>query len=566
MVKGVLYTTAGFSRSVVAINSATGETLWMYRLDEGSRGAAAPIRPAAGRGVGYWTDGKEERILHVTKGYRLIALDAKTGRPVPTFGANGQVDLFQELDRAQPPGEGVIGWNSPPIVVKDTVVVGAAFGGNNAVPPVVGHIRGYDVRTGKRRWIFHTVPMRGEFGSDSWENGSVEYAGNVGAWAPISADESLGYVYVPVEGALSDQTGQHRPGANLFAESLVCLDARTGRRVWHFQLTHHGLWDYDPPTAPILLDITRGDRRIKAVAQVTKQSFTYVFDRVTGEPVWPIEERPVPQSDVPGEKTSPTQPFPTKPAPFDRQGVTLDDALDLTPALKAEAVKALSQYKLGPLYSPPSLLVADGTKGTLAMPGLRGGANWSGSAVDPETGVLYVASISHPSVLGMVPCDPDHTPIPTMKYCGRGGFPEVQGLPPIKPPWGRITAIDLNSGEHLWMVPNSDTPEFVKRHPALQGVALPRTGSQDRSGVMVTRTLVFAGEGGGVSAAGPHSGGRILRALDKRTGETVSEFTLPGNQTGVPMTYMADGRQFIVVAVGGRNHPGELVALALPAR
>ena len=320
MVGGVLYTTAGTRRSVVAVDAATGETLWTYRLDEGVRGQRAPVRSLSGRGVAYWTDGKEARILHVTQGYRLISLDPKTGKPTPGFGDNGVVDLFKDLD--QPiPRDGQIGWNSPPMVIRDVVVIGAALAASPNHEWVKGHIRGYDVRTGKRKWIFHTVPEPGEFGYDTWEKESAVYTGHTGSWASaMAADDALGYVYVPIESPTNDQYGGFRPGANLFANSLMCLDAQTGKRVWHYQLTHHDLWDYDIPAPPVLLDVTVDGRKIKAVAQVTKQAFTYVFDRVTGQPVWPIEERPVPQSDVPGEKTSPTQPFPTKPAAFDRQG------------------------------------------------------------------------------------------------------------------------------------------------------------------------------------------------------------------------------------------------------
>ncbi len=590
MVGGVLYATAGSRRDVVAIDGATGETLWMFRHDEGVRGQKAPIRPAAGRGVAFWTDGREERILHVTPGYHLIALDAKTGRAVPGFGKDGVIDLYEGLDRPVPQ-DGQIGLNSPPIVVRNVVVVGAAL---QALAPskdfVAGNVRGYDVRTGKRMWTFNTIPKPGEFGNDTWEKDSWSYTGNTGVWGPMAADEDLGYVYIPVETPTNDLYGGHRPGNGLFGESLVCLDATTGKRVWHFQLIHHGIWDYDIPTAPNLIDITVNGRRIRAVAQVTKQAFTYVFDRVTGQPVWPIEERPVPSSDVPGEQASPTQPFPTRPPAFDRQGVSQDDLIDFTPAVKAEAVKIASQYKLGPLYTPPIVAGSGGLRGVLMLPTLTGGANWQGAAVDPETGLLYVASVTSPGV-GAVVKDPGRS---SMDYVagsaaaggqggGRGGAPPAasgapatpappqgcgmngpQGLPLVKPPWGRITAIDLNTGTLAWTVPNGDTPDCVRNHPLLNGVNIPKTGKPERSGIMVTRTLVFAGEGGGLFAVAPFAGGPMFRAYDKKTGDIVSEFTLPGNQTGIPMTYVLNNKQYIVVAVGARNQPAELVALALP--
>ena len=577
MVGGVLYTSAGSRRNVAAIDGATGETLWMYRLDEGERGDVAPVRASSGRGVAYWTDGQDDaRIIHVTRGYHLVALDAATGHPIPGFGDQGVVDLYDGIyDGLDRPAveDGQIGLNSPALVVGDVIVVGAALRATAPAPEfAAGFVRGFDARTGEQLWIFHTIPQPGEFGNETWENDSWRYSGNTGVWAPMSADHELGYVYLPVETPTNDLYGGHRPGDNLFAESLVCLDARTGERVWHFQFIHHGIWDYDIPTPPTLVDITVDGRQIKAVAQITKQAFTYVFDRLTGEPVWPIEERPVPASTVPGEQAAPTQPFPTRPAPFDRQGVSNDDLLDFTPELAAEARRIASEYQLGPIYTPPILAGADGLRALLMLPQMTGGANWQGGAVDAETGILYVASATAPTVAGLMN-DPGRS---TMDYVGGGGrrrgaaarqgCGEIGplGLPLIKPPWGRITAIDLNTGEHLWMIPNGDTPDCVRNHPALSGVDIPRTGKPERSGILVTKTLVFAGEGGGLFATPIWAGGEMFYAYDKQTGETIWELELPKRQSGVPMTYMIDGKQYIVMAMSARGEPAELVALTLP--
>jgi quinoprotein glucose dehydrogenase len=599
MVGGVLYFTAGSRRDVVAVDPATGETLWMYRLDEGERGERA-VRPQ-NRGLAYWTNSKDdERILLITPGYQLVALNAKTGTPIAGFGKNGVVDLAEGLDR-DVVGPGKIGASSPAIVVRDVVVVGAALAVGTAPPSkenVPGYIRGFDVRTGKRLWTFRTIPRPGEFGNETWENGSWKYTGNTGAWAPLSADEELGYVYIPVEAPTGDFYGGHRHGDNLFSGSLVCLDARTGKRVWHYQLIHHDIWDWEPSSPPMLLDIHVDGQKIKAVAQVTKQAFTYVFDRVTGKPVWPIEERPVPQSTVPGEKTSPTQPFPTKPPPFDRQGVTVDDLIDFTPELRAEAIKIASQYQTGPLFNPPIVRDTNGKIAALLLPHHTGGANWPGGAADPETGIIYVASVTNVDALAVSPADPKRS---DMAYvggrggagrggpaaaAGRGGIGPgagrgsavsgaaaagrgrrslgPQGLPLVKPPWGRITAIDLNKGEHVWTIPNGSAPDYVKNHPALKGVDLSNTGKPERSPLMVTRTLLFGADGAGLFNAGPGAGGPIFRAIDKKTGKLIHEITLPAGATGVPMTYMVNDTQYIVVAVGGRGYPAELVALGLP--
>jgi quinoprotein glucose dehydrogenase len=577
MIGGVLYTTIGTRRDVVAIDAATGETLWMWRYEEGARGQKAPRQNH--RGVSYWSDGRaDDRILYVTPGYHLIALNAKTGQPISAFGNEGVVDLYAELDRPAPE-DGLIGSSSPPIIVRDTVVVGAALlAFSKTIGNIAGYVRGYDVRTGKRKWIFHTIPRPGEPGNETWENDSWAIAGNTAVWTAMSADEELGYVYLPVETPTNDFYGGHRLGNNLFAESLVCLDAATGNRVWHFQLVHHGIWDYDTVAPPILLDINVNGRPIRAVAQVTKQAFTYVFDRRTGDPVWPIEERPVPQSDVPGERTSPTQPFPTKPPAFDRQGVTLGDLNDLTPELKAEATRMAAEYKLGPLYTPPVASGTPGMKGLLVTPAPTGGANWQGGAADPETGMLYVSSGTQisPMVLVHDPArsemnyisgNPEAAPPAARPPAdGRPPSPRVfgpQGLPMVKPPWGRITAIDLNRGEIRWMVANGDAPEWVKNHPALKGVDLSKTGRYEHVGILVTKTLLFAGEGSGLFAVQPGSGGPMFRAYDKMTGEVVFEFKLPANQSGVPMTYVVNGRQYIVVAVGAPGVPAEFVALTV---
>jgi len=560
MVDGVLYTTAGGRRrTVVAIDAGTGETLWMYRWDDGRRGDTAP-RKNSGRGVAYWSDGGgDNRILFITPGYFLIALDAATGRAIPTFGNAGIVDLKKGLDAEVDSVGAVIGATSPPMVVGDVVVIGAALQVGFYPPSrrnVPGHVRGFNVRTGNREWIFHTIPHLGEFGNETWLDSSWTYTGNAAVWAPMSADPELGYVYLPVEAATSDFTGGHRPGNNLFSNTLVCLDAATGKRVWHFQLVHHDIWDLDIPAAPILLDITVDGRPIKAVAQVTKQNFTYVFDRETGEPVWPIEERSVPQTDVPGEWTAPTQPIPTKPAAFDRQGFSEDDLIDFTPDLLAQGLEIAHGYRWGSLFSPGSLIdTVAGTRGTLRAPMSTGGANWEGGAVDVETGVLYVPSVSGLSAVAIGPGNPERT---DLDYLLVGGA-SVRGpsrLPLIKPPYGRITAIDLNTGEHVWMIPNGATPARIANHPRLADIELQPTGHQTRAVLLVTKTLLFAGEGFGADP--------ILHVLDKSTGEVIVNIQLPAAATGLPMTYMDGDKQFVVVPVGGRGFPAELVALALP--
>ena len=495
-----------------------------------------------------------------------------SGRPYPDFGLGGRVDLTTGLQ------EGArYRWPGAPTVVGDVVVLGNAMSDFfSDKEGIRGDVRAFDVRSGELRWLFHTVPQAGELGNDTWEDDSWEYTGHAPVWSLFSADPELGFVYMPVSSSTNDMYGGHRLGDNLFSQSLVCVVAETGELVWHYQFVHHGLWDYDTPAAPILMDLIVDGRPVRAVAQITKQAFVYVFDRVTGEPVWPIEERPVPRSRTPGERTSPTQPFPTKPPPFDRQGATEDNLIDFTPELRAEALDIVDRYTMGPLFTPPSIRGdgPDANLGTIQLPGSQGGADVQGAAFDPETNMLYVPSITAPFVADIVPGDPESM---NLRY-GRGGRMWIagpRGLPLFKPPYGRITALDMNAGEIVWQVPNGHGP---RDHPALRHLDLGRLGSPGRPSPLATRTLLFIGEGSDdapdrsrIPEGMPleivaRYGEPWFRAYDKETGEVVWEMRLPAGTTGAPMTYMHEGRQYIVVAVTGRDMAGEFVALSLPER
>jgi quinoprotein glucose dehydrogenase len=560
MRNGRLYLGAGTTRNVVALDAETGQILWMWRPDEGERFEKA-ARKSSGFGVSYWEgeDGRR-RIITVTPGYFLVSLNAATGLPDPEFGAGGWVDLTEGLRLAEN-RDLDIGLNAPPLVVGDVIVVGAAHAIGTSPPlkrNVKGDIRGFDAKTGELLWTFHTIPEANEPGYETWYDGSADYTGNAGVWAPMSADPELGLVYLPVEAPTGDYFGGDRHGANLYANCLVALDAISGEMRWYYQIVHHDIWDLDNPAAPILADLPNGR---KLVVQVTKQNFAYVFDRETGEPVWPIVERPVPQTDVPGEWTSPTQPFPTKPAPYDRQSLSRDDLISYTPEISAAVDEAIKDYRLGTaLFTPPSLVDApDGTKGTLGLPFATGGANFEGSAYDPETGLLFVPSVTYVMVHALKN-DPELSEI---DYVGAGVLaPMVFDLFLVKPPFGRITAIDLTSGDHAWMIANGDTPKAYTENPALAGVELPRTGKPTRAGIVVTKTLLFAGEGFGT--VGDIRGDPVFRAHDKRTGEIIAEIDIPGIQSGPPSTYMVNGRQFIVMMVTDGRSPAELIALALP--
>jgi quinoprotein glucose dehydrogenase len=565
MVDGVLYSPNGIG-FVEAFDAGTGKTVWIEQpFEQGAEG----YRGTSTRGVAYWTDGRDARIL-VQRSQYLIALNAKTGKPYQDFGDGGRVNLSAGYGPDM-----VYTWSGAPLVIGDVVVMGSSPGDTFAAKEATrSDVRAYDVRTGKLRWQFHVIPQAGEFGVNTWENDSWKYTGHAPVWSLFSADEELGYVYMPVTSSTNDMYGGHRLGDNLFSQSVVAVDAKTGKRVWHYQLVHHDLWDFDPPTAPMLVDITVDGRPIKAVVQLTKQSFAYVLDRVTGKPVWPIVERPVPPSNVPGERTSPTQPFPTKPPAFDRQGATVDNLIDFTPELRAEALEIVKRYTIGPLYTPPTVRNDEpgGNLGTIQLPGSVGGANWASGAFDPETHLLYVASATAPFVADIEPGDPAVTDLRYVK--GKrlwvGG---PRGLPLFKPPYGRITAIDLDKGDLRWQVANGNGP---RNNPAIAALHLPPLGNTGHAPLLLTKTLLFAGEGSdaAVGAArippgmpfeiAPNYGEPWFRAFDKQTGAVLAEIKLPDGTTGAPMTYMHRGKQYIVVAVGGRGQDPEWVALSVP--
>ena len=594
MVGGIVYSTAGTRRAVTAIDGRTGELLWMHSEQEGARGAAAP-RQLSGRGLSYWTDGREQRILYVTPGYRLVALDARTGHKVAGFGTDGVVDLKADFDQQLDLVNARVGLHATPAIANDVVIIGAAFdtGANpKSRTNVKGYVRGFDVRTGKRLWVFHTIPRPGEFGNDTWGKDSWSYTGNTGVWAQISVDPQLGLAYLPVELPTHDYYGGERPGNNLFSESIVAVDIKTGVRKWHYQFVHHGMWDMDIPCAPILADIVVNGRPIKALAQPTKQAYLYVLNRETGEPVWPIEEKAVPAGDTPGEWYAPTQPHPTKPPAYDGQGLTVDDLIDFTPALRAEATALVRNYRLGPIFTPPSLSRTEGPVATLTMGAQAAATNWPGGSYDPETHTVFVASQTSIATLGLMPAPAGASDLPYFQGTvlsgarrtggsgsGGGDAPRtagadasgsaplsVQGLPLVKPPYSRITAIDLDKGEFRWQVPFGATPDAIRNHPALKGLTLPPLGRPGlNAGTLVTKSLLIAGE----TNVGPTPTGRrgaMLRAFDKGTGAEVGAVYLPAPQSGSPMTYLLDGVQYLVVAVGGAGYPGELIAFKAGSR
>jgi quinoprotein glucose dehydrogenase len=626
-IKGILYTTAGTRRSVIALDGASGELLWTHRYPEGKRGAAAP-RQLSGRGLSYWTDGKgDERILYVTPGYRLIALNAKTGQMIASFGKDGVVDM--KVGVVYGDGKpidletGEIGLHSTPTIVKDIVLVGSAMKEGMTVTThnnTKGVARAYDVRTGRMLWQFNTIPRPGEFGNETWLNNSWATNGNTGVWTQITVDEELGLVYLPVESPTSDYYGGKRPGNNLFGESLVCVDLKTGQRKWHFQFVHHAIWDHDMSSAPLIADVTIDGKPRKVVAVPSKQAYLYVFDRVTGQPIWPIVETPVPQGDVPGEWYAKTQPIPTKPPAYGRPGMNIpDDVIDFTPELRAQGMEMLKRYKWGggsfpysgTLYNPPIVGDVKGLLGAVNVGNASGGTNWPGAGYDPETHIVYAQantssfspeSVSPPppgfsdipyqaGVVGQpfrlreaagtgtyadvprqreTPAATTTTPAtstpPATPGAAAGGFAgraSVDGLSVLKPPYGVLAAIDLDGGEMLWQVPHGETPDNVRNHPKLKGLRIPKTGQTGSVGLMITKTLVVLGDPQ-VTTTPDHPRGAMLRAYDKKTGNEVGAVYMPAQQSGSPMTYLAKGKQYIVVAVSGGNYSGEYIAFSAP--
>ncbi|MGH6828206.1 MAG: pyrroloquinoline quinone-dependent dehydrogenase, partial [Rhizomicrobium sp.] len=613
-INGTVYASAGSRRDVIALNARTGELKWVYGMDEGLRAALAP-RQLSGRGVSYWTDGNgDERILYITTGYRLVELDAHTGRPIDSFGNHGVIDLkvgaIKGADQQIDLTTGEIGLHTTPTVVNNVVLVGSSFKEGSQpleVNNTKGLVRAFDVRTGRMLWTFRDIPQKGQFGYDSWKNGSADRNGNTGVWTGITVDPELNSVYLPVEDPTNDFYGGARPGNDLFGDSLVCVDLTTGKMKWFYQIVHHPIWDYDLSSPPLLVDITVNGKPIKAVAVPSKEAFLYVFDRVTGKPIWPIVEKPVPQSTVPGEQTSKTQPFPTKPAAYARQAVTTDDLIDFTPALRAKAVAIIKQYyKMGPMFSPAIVGKVGGPYAVLDIGNLGGGTNWPGAGFNPVTHVVFApAANAGVSPMGLVAPPPGLTDNRYLE--GTAGQPfrisagpgfgsasdapkvsadqarlnailaehpvqsaapppprNVDGLPLVKPPYGLLTAINLDTGDTIWQVPHGDTPDQIRLNPALRGLNIPKTGQQGTVGEAITKSLVVLGDPQYSTQPG-HPRGAFLRAYDQKTGRQVGAVWMPAPQSGSPMTYMVDGKQYIIVAVSGGNYSGDYIAFSLPA-
>ncbi|MFA5909498.1 MAG: PQQ-binding-like beta-propeller repeat protein [Vicinamibacterales bacterium] len=610
MVKGMLYATAGTRRAVVAVEPRTGEIKWTYSLDEGERATRWAPRQLSGRGLSYYTDGKgDDRVVYVTTGYQLVSLNAKTGQPVAGFGKGGIVDLKvgimingkqADLEKSE------IGLHSTPTVVGDVILVGSSMFeglGYEYATNVQGQARAFDAKTGKLLWAFKGIPGRGEFGFDTWEKESAGYTGNNGVWTQITADPEAGLVYLPVETPTIDEYGGNRPGDNLFAESLVAVDLKTGVRKWHFQFVHHPLWDHDMSSAPLLIDTTIDGKPRKIVAVPSKQGWLYCFDRITGVPIWPIEERPVPQTTMEHEQTAKTQPFPTKPAPYARTYVAESDLIDFTPALRAQALKNLKLFRWEPTPYVPPTGPESKLLGGINIGNTSGGTNWPGAGFDVETGIFYsqanmtnvtvghydeeeFAKVTPTNKGNRTPrweAEPNYglrveRPAPTPGAPaappaginfpggqGRRALAEgLEGLPIVKPPYGVLAAIDLKNPDKLmFQVPHGDTPDAIRNHPLLKGLNIGKTGQGGSVGVLITKTLVVVGDPQFTAPPG-RARGAMLRAYDKQTGAQLGEVLLPAPVLGMPMTYSINGQQYIVVGVSGGNYTGEYISLRLP--
>ena len=612
MVGGMIYTTGGNRKSVIALDAKTGEMNWIYVFKEGERAVNA-ARQLSGRGVSYWSDGKgDDRIVWVSMGYQLLELNAHTGQPITSFGTKGVVDLKvgmitgtnKQIDLVT----GEAGLHSTPLIVRDTIVVGSSFKEGMTIDThnnTKGLVRAFDVKTGKMNWVFHTVPLKGEFGYDTWENNSADYNGNTGVWTQMTADPELNTVYLPVESPTSDYYGGHRLGDNLFGESLVAVDLKTGKRKWHYQFVHHPIWDFDLSSAPLLMDIVVDGKPIKAVVLPTKQVWMYTLDRETGKPVWPIEEKPVPASEIPGERAAKTQPYPTKPPAYARNEIRVpEDLIDFTPELRNQGRDQIARLKVGGVFNPPLLGEGGPGKflGALDIGHAGGGTNWPGGGFDPETHIAYaqannsgVESLSMRKPPAEFKTDLDYitgrsdqpfqfrgaagfgeaadakrptarpTPPPAAPGGGRGAFVNpllVQGLPIVKPPYAVISAVDMDKGEIKWQVPYGETPDNVRNHPALKGLNIGNTGQPGSVGIVITKGLVITGDSQITSVGHPR--GAMLRAYDKLTGKEVGQVLMPAPQSGSPMTYMIDGKQYIIVAVSGGQYSGEYIAYKLP--
>jgi quinoprotein glucose dehydrogenase len=606
-VGNMVFATAGTRRAVVGLNAATGEQKWMYAMDEGERATRWAPRQLSGRGLAYWTDGKgDDRVVYVTTGYRLVELNAKTGQPVAGFGEKGVVDLKQGVvigkDKQIDLEKGEIGLHSTPLVVGDLIIVGSSmFEGLGYVysTNAKGLVRAFDARTGKQVWRWNTIPYPGEPGNETWENGSWEWTGNVGVWTEITADPEAGLVYLPVETPTIDEYGGNRPGDNLYAESMVAVDIKTGKKKWHYQFVHHPLWDHDMAGWGLIMDVNIDGKPRKVLAVPSKQGWLYCFDRITGQPIWPIEEKPVPQSTMHGEKTAKTQPFPSKPPAFARTFVSKDDIIDFTPELRAQGLKNMEKFRWEQSpYVPPVGPESD-KLGSVNIGNTTGGINWPGSGFDPETGIYYTHAHNSAVTIGKYDeeefekvnpdqfknkarqprweAEPDYgmprrnpdgsTSVPQIRFGGASGRQAMaeglDGLSIVKPPYGVMAAIDVNKGDLIWRVPHGDTPDAVRNNPRLKGLNIPKTGQPGNVGVLITKTLVIAGDPQVTTGEG-RGRGAMLRAYDKKTGEQVGQVLLPAPVMGHPMTYTTNGRQYIIVGVSGGNYTGEYIALRLP--